>query len=149
MPKVFFDASVLFSAIYSKTGGSYRVCQLVKQEKIKGFTTQTVVGELQANVSKFKRKTKESPGDFITDCKFIVRSEISEREIKPYQNIVAAKDAHILAGAKLCHCDYLLTLDKKHLNNSKVKSKIVDLVITSPGEFIANIVRTESRTISS
>lgn len=136
MPKVFFDTSVLFSAIYSQTGGSYQVCQLVKNEKLKGFTTQTVIKELQDNISKFSPKTKITPEKFILENKFVVRSEITEREIRPYIKIVVDKDAHVLAGTTLCKCDYLLTLDKKHLNNENVKEKFTEAIITSPKEFL-------------
>lgn len=135
MIKVFFDSSVLFSAIYSPIGGSNQVCQLVKENKIKGFISQTIAAELQANIPKFSKETKTLPEKFIAEYKFIVRSEISEREIKPYQAIVVAKDAHILAGATLCSCDYILTLDKKHINNEGVKDKFTEVIITSPKEF--------------
>lgn len=136
MLKVFFDTSVLFSAIYSSTGGSYQICQLVRQGKIKGLTSQTVVKELLANTSKFSKKTEILPEEFIVVHKLIVRNEISEQEIKLYRTIISAKDAHILAGATLCCCDYLLTLDKKHLDNEGVKDKFTFVIITSPKEFL-------------
>lgn len=136
MLKIFFDASVLFSAIYSPTGGSNQACRLVKDGQIKGFTTQTVMDELQANIAKFSKKTKISPANFIADHHFVVRSEISEREIKHFKTIVVAKDAHILAGALFCKCEYLLTLDKKHLDNEGVKNKFSEAIITSPKEFL-------------
>ncbi|TSC94307.1 MAG: hypothetical protein Athens101428_350 [Candidatus Berkelbacteria bacterium Athens1014_28] len=136
MNKVFFDASVLFSAIYSPTGGSNIVCNLVKQEKITRFTTQTVIRELEKNLLKFNKKTNTSIENFITDYKFIVRSEITEREIKPYKKYVEKKDAHVLAGATLCKCGFLLTLDKKHINNRKIKEKFTKITIVSPKEFL-------------
>jgi len=136
MLKVFFDASVLFSAIYSGRGGSNQLCRLVKDKKIKGFTTQTVVLELQTNIAKFSKRTKVSPANFIADHHFLVRSEIAEREIKHYKTIVVAKDAHVLAGALLCKCEYLLTLDKKHLDNKGVKNKFSEVIIASPKEFL-------------
>ena len=136
MLKIFFDTSVLFSAIYSRRGGSNQICRLVKDEIIKGFTTQSVISELQANISKFSKKTKISPVNFIADHHFVVRSEIAEREIKHYKTIVAAKDAHIVAGALFCKCEYLLTLDKKHLDNKGVKNKFSEVIITSPKEFL-------------
>lgn len=136
MLKVFFDSSVLFSAIYSQTGGSHRICQFVKNEKIKGFTTQTVIKELQDNISKFSQKTKITPENFVLEHKFIVRSEIGEREIKPFMKIVVDKDAHILAGATLCKCNYLITLDKKHINKKSVKNNFSETIIASPKEFL-------------
>ena len=136
MPRVFLDTSVLFSAIYSRTGGSYQICQLVRQGKVEGFTSQTVVKELTSNVSKFNKKTKISAENFIADIKLIVRTAITAKEIKSYLKITAAKDAHVLAGAVLCKCDYLLSLDKKHLDNTGVKNNFTQALITSPKEFL-------------
>lgn len=136
MPKVFLDASVLFSAIYSPTGGSHQICQLIKEKKIKGFTSQTVIKELQANISKFNKKTKILPENFIAANKFIVRTEITEKEIKPYLKVVVEKDAHILAAAILCKCDYLLILDKKHIDNASVKNNFTEAIIASPKKFL-------------
>lgn len=136
MIKIFFDASVLFSAIYSPTGGSAQVCELIKSGDIKGYISKTVIDELQSNIKKLSRKTAVLPENFIIENKFIVRSEISEREIKPYNKMVDTKDAHVLAGAVLCRCDYLLTLDKKHINNENTKEKFTESIITSPKEFL-------------
>lgn len=74
--------------------------------------------------------------NFIADHHFVVRSEIAEREIKRFKTIVIAKDAHVLAGALLCRCEYLLTLDKKHLDNEGVKNKFSEAIITSLKEFL-------------
>ena len=136
MPKVFFDTSVLFSAIYSQTGGSYQICRLVKKGEIEGYTTETVIKELQNNILKFSQKTKKNLESFIANHKFIVRSEITERETRPYLKIIVDKDAHVLAEATLCKCDYLLTLDKKHLNNEQIKERFTKAIITSPKKFL-------------
>lgn len=143
-PKVFFDASVIFSAIYSHLGASYELCPFVRNGKIIGFTTQTVIEEVIDNIGKLKRLNKESIRQFIKQYKFIVREAITVDEIKPYIGIVEKKDAHVLAGAILTHTDYLVTLDKKHIDNTAIKSKISNLKITSPGELLL-LIKSPSR----
>jgi len=136
MIKVFFDASVIFSALYSNQGGSYRLASLVAKGKIIGVTTQTVIEELEDNLKKFKKTTKAELYQFISEHNFIVREKISESEIKPFLDVVDEKDAHVVAGAMLTGCDYLVTLDKKHLDNSSVKAKISKIKIASPRQLL-------------
>ena len=135
MPKVFFDTSVLFSAIYSQTGGSYQICRLVKKGEIEGYTTETVIKELQNNILKFSQKTKKNLESFIANHKFIVRSEITERETRPYLKIIVDKDAHVLAGAILANANFLLSLDKKHVLTKRVKKHLLPIRIFSPKQF--------------
>lgn len=139
MIKVFFDASVIFSAIYSSKGGSRKLADLVRLNDITGITTQTVIEELENNISKFK-EAEIKPNQFIKDNNFIVREKIKESEAKPFLEIVDVKDAHILAGAILTGCDYLVTLDKKHLNYPSVKAKISKIKIVSPKELLNALI---------
>lgn len=138
--KVFFDASVLFSAIYSSKGASFQLVSLVKKNKIIGITTQTVINELKNNLPKLKDETSKNIDQFIVENNFIVRQTIIISEIKPYLSIVEANDAHVVAGAILTSCHYLVTLDKKHLNNQKIKEKIKKVTILSPKELLMTIL---------
>jgi|SRR3989344_8039760 len=139
MTKVFFDASVIFSAIYSIKGGSRKLTDLVKRNNITGITTQTVIEELEDNIGKFK--TREiNLKQFITENNFIVREKIKESEAKSFLEIVHAKDAHILTGAILTRSDYLVTLDKRHLDNPSVKAKISKVKIVSPKELLELLI---------
>lgn len=139
MFKVFFDASVIFSACQSPNGGSRMLIELVKSGHIIGITSQTVVEEVERNADKFS--VSLSVGNFIKSNNFFVRNKISLEEIKPYQDLIEKKDAHVVAGAVLTACDFLVTLDKKHLDNLKVKSFISQTKIVSPKEFLSILVK--------
>ena len=142
MLKVFFDSSVLFSAIYSDKGASRKLVELVKKKVIVGIITENVIEELKANILKFKTPISSSEIDeFIQQSQFLVREEVSLEEIQPYLNLVEEKDAHILAGAILTKSDFLVTLDKKHLNNKSVKEKVKEVIIISPKEFLLKIIK--------
>jgi predicted nucleic acid-binding protein len=135
MIKIFFDASVLFAALYSQTGASYALACFVKERTIRGITTQTVVEEVLRNSETLNRE-QGAVYVFITRHNFIVRECITKKELQPLIHIIASKDAHVLAGALQTHCDYLVTLDKKHINNDKVKKAIHALRIVSPQEML-------------
>ena len=139
MIKVFFDASVLFSAIYSDKGASRKLVTLVKSHTIIGITSQTVIEELERNIEKFKRETNTEIHTFIAVHDILVRKVIESDELEPYQGLVEEKDAHVVAGAIQTSSDYLVTLDKKHLNNNEVKKKIKLTLILSPAELLLQI----------
>lgn len=132
MKKIFFDASVLFVALYSQTGGSHALCMLVKKKLIVGITSQTVINEILDNAGKLPQNIPDRVEFFVADCGFVIRNEITDQEIAPFLNRVDAKDAHVVAGAILTQCDYLVTLDQKHLNNEQIKEKITGCTIISP-----------------
>lgn len=134
MKKVFFDASVLFSALYSQTGASYKLVQLTERGYIYGVVTETIVEELEQNLRKLKKIDTADITHFIVMNRFIVREKVSREEIKPFVAKVHEKDAHVLAAAVHTGCEYLVTLDKKHLNNEEVRTRVKELHIVSPAE---------------
>ena len=136
--KVFFDASVLFSGFYSPIGASRALLEMTKINLIHGITTQTVIEELKNNLEKFTKPI--DIGRLINDYQIIVREKITRQELSLFKNLVEEKDLHILTGAILTSCQYLVTLDKKHLNNQKVKKKITQIKIVSPKELLKIII---------
>lgn len=134
--KVFFDASVLFSAIYSQTGASRWLVYLIKQGRIRGIVTRTIIEELEDNLCQFKDIEAEDIHLFIQENKFIVAEALTSGEIESYSTVVDSDDAHVVAGAIIIGCDYLVTFDKKHLDNPTVKKKVRGVKIISPKELL-------------
>ncbi len=147
--RVFFDASVIIAAMLSPTGGSAYVLKYVKAGKIAGVTSQTVINEiLEEDKTKRLKKSKAEIENFIAKSGLVVREEITLEEIEPYQNRVDAEDAHLIAGANLTKCAYLVSLDKKHLIREDIKREFLPLKIVSPKELIEEIL-TETGTKNS
>lgn len=141
MIKVFFDASVIFSAIYSSSGASAKIISLIKSGYILGITTQTVVEELESNIHKIKGLKIGDVHEYISENNILVRQAITQTEIELYKGTVDEKDIHVLVGAILSNCDYLLTLDKKHLDNPKIKRQVRKVMIISPGNLLKTIAK--------
>lgn len=57
-------------------------------------------------------------------------------EIKSWVEKIEPKDAHVVAGAILTGCDYLVTLDKKHLNNPTIQQHVNEVEIIAPKELL-------------
>ena len=139
--RVFFDASVIIAALLSPSGGSSQLLKYVKLGKITGITSQTVIEEIleEDKYSRIK-KSKREIEQFIAESRLIVRKPISAGEIEPYQGLVDIEDAHLIAGANLTRCRYLVTLDKKHLLRPDVQKKFLPLKIISPGQLLEELV---------
>ena len=133
---IFFDASVLFSALYSSTGGSFALVELVKKGSIRGVTSQTVIEELENNISKFENVSQKDIDNLIIDSGIIVCDAISSHELQPWMKRVEEKDIHVIVGALTTHCSYLVTLDKKYLHNAKTQAMCPEITIVSPKELL-------------
>lgn len=140
--RAFFDASVIISGLLSENGGSALILQFVKAKKIIGITSQTVINEIieEDKSRKFKRSKKEIE-EFIARSGLVVRKQITSYEITLYQGQVDIEDAHLIAGAKLTKCSYLVSLDKKHVLHPDIRQKFLSLKIVSPKELIEEILQ--------
>ena len=134
---VFFDSSVLFSGFYSSVGASRELIELVKKKFIYGLTSKTVIQELEENLHKFNQQINIDL--LINNYRILVREKISNTEIDPYKSVIEEKDCHVVAGAVLTNCQYLVTLDKKHLDNSIIRNKIKNVKIISPRKLLRKI----------
>lgn len=136
MVKVYFDASVIVSALISSTGGSAKLLGMVKERIITGITSQTVIDEVLEHTEKIKLSPRTIQ-TYITNSAILVRKKITQKDIDPYKNIVDAEDAHVLAGAHMTNCKYLVTLDKKHL--LILQGKIKRIKIVNPKKLLAEV----------
>lgn len=136
---VFFDASVLFSALYSSTGGSFALVELVKKGSIRGVTSQTVIEELENNIEKFDNLSQRDVDSLIVDNNIVVYDSISFDELQPWMGRVEEKDIHVIVGALSTQSTYLVTLDKKHLHNAKTQALCPEIKIVSPKELLIHL----------
>ncbi|PIQ71380.1 hypothetical protein COZ40_01510 [Candidatus Roizmanbacteria bacterium CG_4_10_14_3_um_filter_39_13] len=140
---VFFDASVLFSALYSITGGSFALVKLVKKGSIRGVTSQTVIEELEDNRTKFENLSEKDIDSLVINNNIIVYDSISFDELQPWVGKVEEKDIHVIVGALTTQCVYLVTLDKKHLHNAKTQALCPKIQILSPKELLLQLRKKE------
>jgi len=106
-----------------------------------GITSQTVIEELLEEDKPGKiNKTKEEIEHFIAESRLVVREAITLKEIEPYQQMIDREDAHLIAGANLTKCTYLVSFDKKHVLAENVKNQFHPLKIVNPKELIAVLV---------
>ena len=114
MIRAFVDASVLFAAAYSSTGASREIIRSAIRGEI-GLVISPLVFE------EVKRNLQSKAPEVVADLD-ILRDAISCELVQPERNEVvaamqycAAKDAPIVAAAKMADVDYLVSLDRRHL----------------------------------
>lgn len=123
----------------SPTGGSAKIIKLGNLSSWAQITSQTVIDEVKAHGHKIG-KSPEEIDQFIQAAGFMVRKRVTKQEIKPYLGLIEKDDAHLIAGAKLTKCDYLVTLDKKHLLKKDIKGRFKLIKIVNPEEFLKDRV---------
>lgn len=140
--KVYFDASVIIAALLSPSGGSHLLLKYVQVGKIVGISSQTAIDEIleEDKLYKFGR-TRQETEKFIKESKLLIREHITKDEIEEYLGLINAEDAHLVAGANLTRCEYLVSLDKKHLIRDNIQKKFLPLRILSPKDLLEEIIR--------
>jgi len=140
--RVFFDASVIIAALLSPTDGSALLLQFIKTGAIAGIISQTVIEEIVEEDKRNKLyKTKEEIEQFIAESGLVVNEAITLDEIKPYQNMIDEEDAHLIAGANLTKCSYLVSFDKKHVLRKDIKKRFLPLIIVNPKGLLEELVK--------
>lgn len=136
--RVYFDASVLIASVLSSTGGSSKLLSFVKENKLIGIISQTVIDEVLEKREKIK-KSKVEIEEFIAKSGLLVRKDITVNEVTPYMDKIDLEDAHLIAGALLTKCTHLVSLDKKHVLKEDIKKRFLPLRIVSTKELFEEI----------
>lgn len=140
MIKVYLDASVIIAALLSPTGGSAKLLEFIKLRAVVGVASQTVVDEVEEHSLKI-RKSRREIRKFIQENSIMVRERIDELELEPFKNLIEDEDIHVAVGARLTKCDYLVTLDKKHLLRIEVKKLLKPIKVVAPKEILLDLIQ--------
>lgn len=123
------DSSALFTAVNSLMGGSSKVFTL---KNIKLITSKVVLTEVERNVRE-KLQSYHLERFFLLVSKIDITDQIpNEKLITQAKKVIAQKDAVILAEAKQCKAQFLLTLDKKHFLTTEVVKFLKPQQVTTP-----------------
>ncbi len=141
-PRLFFDASTLIAAAASTDGGSSLVVELCTSGKAQALVTRTVLREAERNI-----KDKLSDQALLRYYNLLGNLD---PELVPFPSpgamqhaaeLVAAKDAHVLAGAREGHATHLVTLDRKHLLPKAVLQGALPIIVCTPGGFLKGFLK--------
>ena len=138
---VFVDASVWIAAAASATGGSSLVLEVCGGRRFATICSQRVLLEAQQNI-----RAKMTTHEMVRFYRLVAAASPSlappvkaETEAQ-YVESVGPKDAHVVAATVHGRAAFLVTLDRKHLANDRVRAAGLPLELLTPGEFIQRIL---------
>lgn len=139
-PRLFLDASVLIAAAGSAEGGSALLLDICRVSKTPLLVTRLVLREAERNI---QEKLDETAllrfYQLIGEIDVQVIRRASSRELKAAAEVVAVKDAHVLAGARNGKATHLITLDRKHFLQKGQRESMLPIVACTPGEFLETL----------
>jgi predicted nucleic acid-binding protein len=142
---LFIDASVFFAAAASPTGGSSLVLEICTGRRYAAVCSPKVIQEAQRNI-----RLKLTDDELVRFYHLLARLSpalappVSEAAEAPYRPLVTAKDSHVIAAAVQGQAHFLISLDRKHLVNDKVRAAGLPFQVMTPGEFLQAVVRAHS-----
>lgn len=140
--KLFLDASVLIASVKSPSGGSALVLQVCQGQKFQAVSTRKVLLEAQRNIkNKFSDDELVSFYHEIAGLNLEIIEPATTEEITQCSQVIAPKDAHVLAAAIKSKASFLITLDRKHFMTSVLEKSELPISILTPGEFLQHLIR--------
>lgn len=134
--RLFLDSSVLFSAVWSVSGGASKIISWASENKIVAAVSKNVIAEVESNVGKKMNEIYWPRLENLLVFLEIDRTTTNKNEMEKANKVIIAKDAVILVEAKRCKVDILVTLDKKDMLQPKVHKFMYPIKVMTPGEVI-------------
>jgi predicted nucleic acid-binding protein len=138
--RLFLDASVLVAAAGSQRGGSASLLAVCQARDIPLLVSRLVLREAERNI---RRKLGEA--SLVRFYQLIGRLDLqlvpspTSRQIDAAAEVVAAKDAHVLAAARTGQATHLITLDRRHFLSDRQKRGMLPINACTPGEFLGEL----------
>jgi predicted nucleic acid-binding protein len=136
-PRLFLDASTLIAAAASPDGGSSLVIELCTFGKAKALVTRLVLREAERNIK--KKLSEQTLLRYYNLLGSLDPEPVplpSGGAIQRAAELVAAKDAHVLAAAREGDATHLITLDRKHLLIDEIRQGALPIVVCTPGDYL-------------
>ncbi|HUT18502.1 MAG TPA: PIN domain-containing protein [Anaerolineae bacterium] len=136
---LFFDASVLVAGAHSVSGGS---ALLLDACKLGGFTAQTtfliILEAYHTLDGGFPRRSIDRFRGYLNAIEWEMLPVPQEEDLQRYAALIHTKDIHVLAAAAEAGCEFLLTLDRRHILAAAeaVQRAGLAIRILTPGDFI-------------
>ena len=137
-PSVFLDASALFAAVFSSTGGARLILRLAESAVLELVISSQVLVEAEGAL---RRKAPEALGHMAllldrAHCQVVANP--TPEEIKAWEPVLPyLPDAAVLTAAVSAGADYLVTLDRRHFIENPQLMASPPLPVGTPGDCLA------------
>lgn len=137
IPRVLFNASVVFSAFCSETGASRKLMTFIKRKRINGLISEAILDELLKHADKIPADRERLCGEIDQYFGNILPAP-EEKNVSRYKQFMLDEgDAHLFATYQEARCDALVSLDKHHV--LALKGKLPGCTILAPSELLQRL----------
>lgn len=134
--RVFLDASALFAAVYSETGGAHLLLQLGEAGVIEPWIGPWVLREIEAVLERKSPNSKPYFALLLDRAQIRVGPEASPEDLNKASSIIDyPPDAQVIAEALTLQVNYFVTFDRKHLLGNPRSAELGFLMGTA-GDFL-------------
>ncbi|MDP2168602.1 MAG: PIN domain-containing protein [Thermodesulfovibrionales bacterium] len=139
--KVYLDTNVIISGLLSEEGPPRIILDILSLSlpELKGVTGEFNMLELKANIKKKLPRLEKPFFDAAKKLNLEIVGLPESEAVSRLKEIIAFKDAPVLASALGAGCDYLITGDK-HFRAEGVKKAGLKIKIVSPAEFVEEVL---------
>ncbi|MHB0877438.1 MAG: PIN domain-containing protein [Anaerolineae bacterium] len=134
---VFIDASVWIAAAGSEQGGSSLVLEVCRGRRYAAQCSQRVLLEAQRNIrikmssdclARFYRLLAAASPALVTP--------VGPEDEAAFRELAGAGDAHVIAAAVRGGAAFVVTLDRRHLANERLRGVGLPCKVVTPGEML-------------
>ena len=135
--KVFLDASALFAAVVSESGGARMILKLGEAGAVSLWVGAIALGEADAALARKSPGSKARFALLLHQANVQVGQAATPDALSLAGSVVDyAPDAQVLAEALAAGADYFVTLDKRHLLGNPRAGRL-PFPVGTPGDFLA------------
>jgi hypothetical protein len=110
---------------------------LCKAGKAKALVTRLVLREADRNIqAKFDDSTLTRFYNLLAELDPEIVPIPDPDEIEAATIVVAEKNAHVVAGARVSNATHLITLDRKHFHSTEQRQAFLPIIACTLGEYL-------------
>ncbi len=135
--RVFLDASALFAAVHSETGGARLILKLGEAGAVSLWVGPWVLREMEAVLTRKSPKSMPYFALLLDRARVHVGKEADEADVKRALSVVDYRpDAQVLAEALVVGADYFVSFDRRHLLENPQVAQL-PFPIGTAGDFLS------------
>ena len=133
--RVFMDTSALIAGHVSASGAAREVLRLAEAGVIEMILSRQVLAEADRTLAAKLPSLLDDYHLLLRQLDPTIVEDPDADSIREASRVIDAKDAPILAAARIAHVDYLVTWNTRHFQTKAARSWVAFPIFT-PGEFL-------------
>ncbi|MBU3978319.1 PIN domain-containing protein [Patescibacteria group bacterium] len=132
--KIFIDTDVIISSLISQSGAAHLLLNQTKNLKL--YVSNISIYEIDEVTRRLNLDIKKQKNLIINNfSQVIIKEEIKELKTFFADYVLDSNDAHIVAGAKKSHSQFLISYNTKHFRINKLKENF-NIILATPANLL-------------